>query len=125
MNRVEDQKLNQTAALMSFNSVFGLQLNSLEKQLITLTVFTFTSSTLTGKIRNNYSHSMETSIPIYFREVLEKGRVKSCALPQVMLKRPSSIKGTSPSQEEKLLSPFPKTFCAKTLWRFKSKKYLI
>ena len=40
--RVENKKLNQTAALLSFGSVFGFQLDSLEKHLITLTVFTFT-----------------------------------------------------------------------------------
>ena len=39
--RVENQKLNQTAALLSFGWVFGFQLNSLEKHLITLAVVTF------------------------------------------------------------------------------------
>ena len=40
--RVENQKLNQTAALLSFGWVFGFQLDLLEKNLITLTGFTFT-----------------------------------------------------------------------------------
>ena len=40
--RVENQKLNQTAALLSFGSVFGFQLDSLEKHLITLAILTFT-----------------------------------------------------------------------------------
>ena len=40
--RVENQKLNQTAALLSFGWVFRLQLDSLEKHLITLVVVTFT-----------------------------------------------------------------------------------
>ena len=39
--RVENQKLNQTAALLSFGSVFGFQLDSLEKNLLTLAVVTF------------------------------------------------------------------------------------
>ena len=40
--RVENQKLNQAAALLSFGWVFGFQLDSLEKHLITLVVVTFT-----------------------------------------------------------------------------------
>ena len=40
--RVENQKLNQTAALLSFGWVFGFQLDLLEKNLITLPVVTFT-----------------------------------------------------------------------------------
>ena len=40
--RVENQKLNQAAVLLSFGWVFGFQLDSLEKHLITLTVLTFT-----------------------------------------------------------------------------------
>ena len=40
--RVENQKLNQTAALLSFGWVFGFQLYSLEKHLITLPVVTIT-----------------------------------------------------------------------------------
>ena len=40
--RVENQKLNQTAALLSFGWVFGFQLDLLKKNLITLTGFTFT-----------------------------------------------------------------------------------
>ena len=40
--RVENQKLNQTAALLSFGWVFGFQLDLLEKYLINLTVLTFT-----------------------------------------------------------------------------------
>ena len=40
--RVENKKLNQTAALLSFGLVFGFQLDSLEKHLITLAVLTFT-----------------------------------------------------------------------------------
>ena len=39
--RVENQKLNQTAALLSFGWVFGFQLKSLEKNLFTLAVVTF------------------------------------------------------------------------------------
>ena len=44
--RVENQKLNQTAALQSFGWAFGFQLDLLEKRLITLTVIAFT-------LRNN------------------------------------------------------------------------
>ena len=40
--RVENQKLNQTAALLSFGWVFGFQLDLLEKNLITLPELTFT-----------------------------------------------------------------------------------
>ena len=40
--RVENQKLNQTAALLSFGWVFGFQLDLLEKNLTTLLGFTFT-----------------------------------------------------------------------------------
>ena len=40
--RVENQKLNQMVALLSFGWVFGFQLDSLEKHLITLPVLTFT-----------------------------------------------------------------------------------
>ena len=39
---VEHQKLNYTAALLSFDWVFGVQLDSLEKTLTTLPGFTFT-----------------------------------------------------------------------------------
>ena len=44
VNRVENQKLNQTAALLSFGRVFGFHLHLLEKHLITLAVVTFTSN---------------------------------------------------------------------------------
>ena len=40
--RVENQKLNQTAALLSFGWVFGFQLDLLEKDFATLPGFTFT-----------------------------------------------------------------------------------
>ena len=40
--RVENQKLNQTAALLSFGWVFGFQLDLLEKDLVSLVGFTFT-----------------------------------------------------------------------------------
>ena len=40
--RVENQKLKETAALLSFGWVLGFQLDSLEKHLITLAVVTFT-----------------------------------------------------------------------------------
>ena len=40
--RFEHQKPNQTAALLSFSWVFGFQLDSLEKHLITLTGVAFT-----------------------------------------------------------------------------------
>ena len=40
-DRVENQKLNQTAALLSFGWVFGFQLDLLEKNLTTLLAFTF------------------------------------------------------------------------------------
>ena len=40
--RVENQKLNQTAALLSFGWVFGFQLDWLEKNVFTLAGFTFT-----------------------------------------------------------------------------------
>ena len=46
--RVEHQKLNQTAALLSFGWVFGLQLDSLEKHLITSTVVTSTALNCLG-----------------------------------------------------------------------------
>ena len=42
--RVEYQKLNQTAALLSFGWVFGFQLDLLEKNLVSLVGFTFTDS---------------------------------------------------------------------------------
>ena len=41
--RVENQKLNQTAALLSFGWVFDIQLDLLEKKLTTLPGFTFNS----------------------------------------------------------------------------------
>ena len=41
-DRVEHQKLNQTATLLSFGWVFGFQLDSLEKDLITVALITFT-----------------------------------------------------------------------------------
>ena len=40
--RAENQKLKQTAALLSFGCIFGFQLDLLEKNLITLAVLTFT-----------------------------------------------------------------------------------
>ena len=40
--RVENQKINQTTALLLFGRIFGFQLDSLEKNLITLAVLTFT-----------------------------------------------------------------------------------
>ena len=39
--RVENQKLNQTAALLSFGWVFGFQLDLLEKNLVSPADFTF------------------------------------------------------------------------------------
>ena len=42
--RVENQKLNQTAALLSLGWVFGFQLDLLEKNLYTLPGFTSTYS---------------------------------------------------------------------------------
>ena len=42
--RVENQKFTQTAAQLPFGSVFGFQLDSLEKHLITLTVVIFTAN---------------------------------------------------------------------------------
>ena len=39
--RVENQKLNQTAALLSFGSVFGFQIDLLEKNLVSLAGFNF------------------------------------------------------------------------------------
>ena len=39
--RVENQKLNKTAALLSFGWVFGFQLDSLEKNVLTLVAVTF------------------------------------------------------------------------------------
>ena len=42
--RVENQKLNQTAALLSFGWVFGFQLDLLEKNVFTLVAVTFTNS---------------------------------------------------------------------------------
>ena len=41
--RVENQKLNQTAAPLLFGWIFGFQLDLLEKNLTTLLAFTFTS----------------------------------------------------------------------------------
>ena len=43
--RVENQKLNQTAALLSVGWVFDFQLDSFEKNLTTLPVFTFNTYT--------------------------------------------------------------------------------
>ena len=40
--RVKNQKLNQTAALLSFGWGFGFQIDLLEKNLINLTQGTFT-----------------------------------------------------------------------------------
>ena len=47
--QVENQKLNQTAALLSFGWVFGFQLDLLEKHLITLTRVTFKPELKTEK----------------------------------------------------------------------------
>ena len=55
--RVENQKLNQTAALLSFGWVFGFQLDSLEKNLITLTRVTFTENDLMQGVRLNRSYA--------------------------------------------------------------------
>ena len=41
-NRAEHQKLNQKTAELSFGWAFGVQLDSLEKTLITLAAITFT-----------------------------------------------------------------------------------
>ena len=48
--RVENQKLNQTAALLSFGRVFGFQLDSLEKHVITLAVGTFTGFSIWSRL---------------------------------------------------------------------------
>ena len=53
--RVENQKLYQTAALLSFGWVFGFQLDSLEKHLITLLAFTFTVPLLSGDPAAHYT----------------------------------------------------------------------
>ena len=53
--RVENQKLNETAALLSFVTVFGFQLDSLEKKLTILPGFTFTLwTTLKSGFKNPY-----------------------------------------------------------------------
>ena len=44
--RVEHQKLNQTAALLSFGWVFGVQLDSLEKKLVTFAGLNFTQNSV-------------------------------------------------------------------------------
>ena len=50
--RVENQKLNQTAVLLSFGGFFGFQVDSLEKHLITLAVLTFTLDIQTFRLHN-------------------------------------------------------------------------
>ena len=40
--RVENQKLNQTAALLSFGGVFGFRLDLVEKNFVSLAGFTST-----------------------------------------------------------------------------------
>ena len=58
--RVENQKLNQTAALLSFGWVFGFQLDSLEKNLITLTRVTFTENDLMQGVSLNHSNAFDS-----------------------------------------------------------------
>ena len=53
--RVENQKLNQTAALLSFGWVFGFKLDSLEKHLITLLALIFTVPLLSGDPTAHYT----------------------------------------------------------------------
>ena len=48
--RVENQKLNQTAALLSFGLVFGFQLDLLEKNLISQTGLRDRPRDLVGKV---------------------------------------------------------------------------
>ena len=55
--QVENQKLNQTAALLSFGWVFGFQLDSLEKNLITPTWITFTENDLVQGVSLNHSNA--------------------------------------------------------------------
>ena len=42
--RVKHQKLNQTVALLSFGWVFGVQLDSLEKNLVTIAELNITQN---------------------------------------------------------------------------------
>ena len=60
--RVENQKLNQAAVLLSFGWVFGFQLDLLEKNLITLTRVTFTENDLMQGVSLNHSNA-----PIYLK----------------------------------------------------------
>ena len=58
--RVENQKLNQTTAMLLFGYVFGVQLDSLEKNLITLTRVTFTEIDLMHGVILNHSNAQTT-----------------------------------------------------------------
>ena len=49
--RVENQKLNQTTALVLFRWVFGFQLDFLEKNLVSLAGFTFTVVNIFGDLQ--------------------------------------------------------------------------
>ena len=64
--RVENQKLNQTAALLSFGWVFGFQLDLLEKNLITLTRVTFTENDLMQGVSLNHSNASPPTPPGHF-----------------------------------------------------------
>ena len=64
--RVENQKLNQTAALLSFGLVLGFQLDLPEKNLITLTRVTFTGNDLMqGVSLNNSNDKFRFSVICY------------------------------------------------------------
>ena len=61
--RAENQKLNQTAALLSFGWVFGFQLDLLEKNLITLPELTF-SLYVTVVFLRDYTPGRHTFVTI-------------------------------------------------------------
>ena len=68
--RVENQKLNQTAALLSFGWVFGFQLDLLEKYLVTLPELTFTLLNMEGRATKFPSANNINALPVNLKPLV-------------------------------------------------------
>ena len=100
--RVEIQKLNQTAALLSFGWVFGFQLDLLEKNLVSLAGLTFREFQVVGpKRKNSHPRAKEISQwrwPTLWKKKIIFGRLEK-------KKKPTDFVG------------WPIVFCWLKLWK--------
>ena len=102
--RVENQKLNQTAALLSFGLVFGFQLDSLEENLTTLPGFTFIQFGDQPKSRNTPKADLSSPkrIPKHFLHNFKKSAENDFLEPKICQKLTLEIANTSKFFEQKI-----------------------